>query len=72
MKLKILRPKELIKALKKAGFEEKRQTGSHVILSKPGRRSIPIPIHPKSLKSGLQKAIIKEAGFTEEEFVELI
>jgi predicted RNA binding protein YcfA (HicA-like mRNA interferase family) len=67
-RLKTLRPTELIKALEKAGFEKKRQTGSHVIMVKPGQRAIPIPVHPKALKRSLQEAIIKQAGFTLEEF----
>jgi predicted RNA binding protein YcfA (HicA-like mRNA interferase family) len=67
-KLKNLRPTELIAALKRAGFVEKRQTGSHVILLKPGLRSIPVPVHPGTLKKALQESIIKQAGYTAEEF----
>ena len=61
---------ELIRALEKAGFHIVRQTGSHVIMHKKGLlRPIPIPKHTtKELKRSLQNQIIKEAGFTIEEF----
>ena len=62
-------PAELIRALERAGFNIVRQTGSHVIMHKEGlRRPIAIPRHPKALKRSLQHRIIKEAGFTAEEF----
>lgn len=62
--------KEVIKILKKLGFEEKRQSGSHVIMYHPKRKHIiPVPIHSKDLKRGLLKGIIKQAESTEEEFL---
>ncbi|HCM37887.1 MAG: YcfA family protein [Candidatus Gottesmanbacteria bacterium GW2011_GWB1_43_11] len=64
--------KEVVKILKKLGFEEKRQTGSHLIMYNPQRKHIiPIPIHAKDLKKGLLKGIIKQAESTEEEFLKL-
>jgi predicted RNA binding protein YcfA (HicA-like mRNA interferase family) len=72
-KLPSLKPAELVKAFEKAGFTIIRQTGSHVILWKDGLpRTIPIPLHVKSLKRALQSKIIKEAGFTEDEFKEYL
>ena len=68
-RLPSLTPVELIKAFQKAGFHIVRQSGSHVIMYKEGLpRPIPIPKHPKALKRSLQSRIIKEAGFTIEEF----
>ena len=68
-RLPALKPDELINALHKAGFYIVRQTGSHVIMHKEGLlRPIPVPKHAKELKRGLQSRIIKEAGFTIEEF----
>lgn len=68
-RLPALTPAELIRALQKAGFYVVRQTGSHVIMYKKGLlRPIPIPKHPKEFKRSLQNRIIKEAGFTIEEF----
>jgi len=68
-RLPALTPAELIRALQKGDFHVVRQTGSHVIMYKKGLlRSIPVPKHPKELKRSLQNRIIKEAGFTIEEF----
>lgn len=64
------KPREIISILKKLGFVEKRQTGSHLIMYHPKKNKIiPVPIHPKALKRGLLKAIIKQAESSEEEFL---
>lgn len=66
------KPKEVVKILKKLGFVEKRQTGSHLIFYHPiKQRIIPVPIHNKDLKKGLLRAIIKQSDSTEEEFINL-
>ena len=66
------KPKEVVKILKKLGFTEKRQTGSHLIMYNSGiEKLIPVPIHTKDLKKGLLKGIIKQANSTEEEFLKL-
>lgn len=54
---------EMIKLLKRNGFEFVSQNGSHIKLknSKTGRMVI-VPYHSKSLKKGLEKAILKQAG----------
>jgi len=42
--LPVLKPRQVVAALEKAGFEVRRQTGSHVIMYKSGiRRPISIP-----------------------------
>ena len=69
-KIPVLKPLEVIRALEKAGFRIIRHTGSHAILWKKGLlRPIPIPLHPGEIKRGLLSKIIKEAGFTEEQFI---
>lgn len=66
------KPKEVVKILKKLGFIEKRQTGSHLIMVNfEMEKTIPIPIHTKDLKKGLLKGIIKQVNSTEEEFLKL-
>lgn len=66
------RPKEVVKILKKLGFIEKRQTGSHLIMYNAQlEKVIPVPMHSKDLKKGLLKGIIKQAISSEEEFLEL-
>lgn len=71
-RIKALRPNELIRVLEKAGFTRARQTGSHVIMTKAGRRSIPVPVHPKTLKRGLQEGIFKQADLSDEEVERLL
>lgn len=58
-----LTPKEMIKLLKKSGFKIVSQNGSHVKLrnTKTGKQVI-VPYHSKTMKKGLEQAILKEAG----------
>ncbi len=68
-----LKATEVIRALKRADFYERRQTGSHVILRKDGLpRPVPVPIHSGALPRQLVAEIIKEAGLTQEEFLALL
>lgn len=73
MKLPVIKPREVIKALKKKGFEEDRQSGSHLILRDPvTRKIVVVPIHPKDIKKGTLKSIIRQAHLTLEQFLELL
>lgn len=73
MKLIPIRPKELAKILEKKGFKVRKQTGSHLIFFKKGiRRPISVPIHPGDLPSGLQRAILRQAEISLEEFGKLL
>lgn len=56
-------PREMIKYLKKNGFVEVSRNGSHVKMKNPetGRQTI-VPYHSKSMKKGLEQAILKQAG----------
>ncbi len=62
--------RELIRFLKTAGYREKRQTGSHLILVHPTRRMLVVPAHTGDLPRGLFLQILKDAGFREEDFLE--
>lgn len=55
--------KEMINLLKKNGFQEIGQNGSHVKLrnSETGKTVI-VPYHSKDLKKGMEQAIMKQAG----------
>ncbi|PJC32421.1 hypothetical protein CO051_03300 [Candidatus Roizmanbacteria bacterium CG_4_9_14_0_2_um_filter_39_13] len=73
--LPALRARKVIKALKKAGFIEDRQRGSHLILIHPTRkRRTVIPVHAgKTIKKPLLQSIIEnDADMTIEEFLKLI
>lgn len=66
---KTYKPREVVAKLKKLGFVEDRQKGSHKILYHPisGRRAV-VPFHIKELPKGTMVAIIKEANISKEEF----
>ncbi len=54
---------DLVKALKKLGYEVSHQTGSHIRLTtqQQGEHNITIPAH-KPLKVGTLKAILRDIG----------
>jgi predicted RNA binding protein YcfA (HicA-like mRNA interferase family) len=64
--------KEAAKAFGKAGWEVMGQVGSHVVMTKFGvRANLSIPQH-KELSIGTLRALIRAAGLTVEEFLELL
>jgi len=76
-KLPRISGEELIAALKNAGFEEARQSGSHVQMrrfTEEGRKiTFPVPVHSgKTLKTGTLKGILRLAGLTVEELDRLL
>ncbi|HXU09165.1 MAG TPA: type II toxin-antitoxin system HicA family toxin [Blastocatellia bacterium] len=61
--------RDVVKALKKIGYEVDRQRGSHIVLrqtSHPHRR-VTIPDH-REVSKGTLRAIIREVGLTVDEF----
>lgn len=61
-KLPNYKPKELVRLLKKNGFIEKRQTGSHLqMLNIDKKLLITVPIHNKELKRKTLYSILKSA-----------
>ncbi|MEW6142423.1 MAG: type II toxin-antitoxin system HicA family toxin [Chloroflexota bacterium] len=63
----------MVAALERAGFEVKRQTGSHAILYKTGlRRPITVPLHAKDIPTGTLRAIIRQASLTITDFLQLL
>lgn len=58
-----MKSSELFKLLKKDGWFEIRQSGSHVIMKHATKKgSIPVPFHAsKEVKKGLLNAILKQA-----------
>ena len=66
----LLRPREVIGAFQKLGWEVVRQRGSHIILTKTGHiATLSIPNHPEVAR-GTLRALIAKAGLTVEEFLE--
>ena len=68
-----LKPDRVIKAFERAGWKTRKQTGSHVKLTKEGNANIlSIPVHKgKTIKQGLLRDQISKAGLTVEEFLRL-
>ena len=62
-----LRSKELVSGLRKAGFEKRRQSGSHLIMKHADGRRVTVPLHNRDLKRPTMKAILREAGLTEDQ-----
>ena len=69
-----LTPARIVPALKKGGFVEDRQKGSHLILINPQTRArTVVPMHKgKTLKIPLVRAIILDAKLSIAEFRELL
>jgi predicted RNA binding protein YcfA (HicA-like mRNA interferase family) len=68
--------KEVIKALRSAGFEDapKRGKGSHSALVKRSKDKARLVIVPdrKTLPRGTLRAILDQAGLTKDEFIALL
>ena len=55
-------PKEIIKYLKKNGFEKISQNGSHIKMkNKTTGITVIVPYHSRELKRGMEQAILKQA-----------
>jgi len=64
-KLPVLKPKEIIVILKKHGFLEKRQKGSHVLfVNQKINKWTTVPVHNKPLKKGTLKSILRQANIS--------
>jgi len=62
---------ETIRILKRLGFVEVRQRGSHVVLkreTRTGQAGCVVPLH-RELAIGTLRGILKQAGVAAEEFV---
>ena len=69
-----LKSKDVLRVLRRAGFVVHHVTGSHYILKHPGRAGlrVTLPWHNKDLKLGTLRSIVEQAGYTIDEFVELL
>lgn len=72
-RLPTVKPRQVIRVLEHAGFEIDHQTGSHVVLRRAsdGSRAV-VPWHNRDLGRGLTLRIIKSAGLSRDEFLELL
>ena len=74
MKIPSIHPRKLNRALAKIGWYKVRQNGGEYIKYKEGYPNpITVPYHgSKALKRGTLQAILKAAGVTREELLELL
>lgn len=72
-KLPVLSGSDAMRAFRKVGYELDRQRGSHMILRNisPPHRRLSIPNH-RELSKGTLRALIREAGLTIDEFIDLL
>ena len=64
--------REAVAAFQRAGFEIKRQRGSHIAMTKAGSlHTLSIPDHSQ-IKPGTLRSQIRKAGLTVEEFIALL
>ena len=72
--LPVVKSREVVRALEKAGFYISRTRGSHHQMKKVGHRYlVSVPQHgPTTIKSGTLRSIIRGAGLSKAEFIELL
>ncbi len=70
-RLPVCSGQDAIRAFQKLGYQVDHQTGSHIILRHPQMRRLTVPNH-RELAKGTLRALIREAGLTKEEFVNLL
>lgn len=64
-----LNARKIIRALKRAGFEDNGQEGSHRYFWNPlSKRQTGVPMHSGDVRRDLMKEIIQQAGLSENEF----
>ena len=72
--LPVVRPEDVIRALERAGFFVERVKRSHHALKHPDKPHLHVTVafHKKEVPRGTLRAIIKQAGLTTDEFLNLI
>jgi predicted RNA binding protein YcfA (HicA-like mRNA interferase family) len=71
-RLPALNADEVIRKLRRAGFEVDHITGAHYIMRHPDGRQTVVPYHGgRDIKRGVLRAIIRQAGLTVGEFLDL-
>ncbi len=71
-KLPVVSSRECIRALEKAGFSIVSQSGSHIKLRRNRPYAQVVVNQTKELEPGTLRAILRSAGLTIDEFIELL
>ena len=70
-KLPVVSGDELVKVLKKLGYEIDRTHGSHIMLRAASRPPLTVPRH-RELDRGTLRGILRDAGLSVDELLELL
>jgi predicted RNA binding protein YcfA (HicA-like mRNA interferase family) len=73
-RLPVVTPRQLLRALERAGFFVHRTSGSHYLLRHrtDPKRAATVPYHAADIKPGTLRSILKQAGLTLEELIQLL
>lgn len=72
-KLSVIKASKLLRALKKLGFYQYHQVGSHVQLKHQDGRRTTVPFHKgKDIRKGTLRGIINDLEMSVEEFIEAL
>jgi predicted RNA binding protein YcfA (HicA-like mRNA interferase family) len=72
-RLPVLKPREVIRALEKAGWYIHRQRGSHLIMHKRSSKNLVIiPMHSRDIPKGTLSGILNDVDLSVEEFMEFL
>jgi predicted RNA binding protein YcfA (HicA-like mRNA interferase family) len=69
-----LTARKVVRALKRAGFVEDRQKGSHLVLIhvETKARTV-VPVHPgRAIKAPLLRAIVRDENLSADDFIKLV
>ena len=69
--LPVVSGQEVVVALAKAGFAQVGQRGSHTKLRDQSGRTVIVPLH-RELARGTLSAVLRQAGMTAAEFINLL
>jgi predicted RNA binding protein YcfA (HicA-like mRNA interferase family) len=69
--LPVISGRQCVAALRRVGYEQVRQKGSHVRLACVGRSPVTVPLHDE-LDRGTLRSIIRTAGLSAEELIGLL
>ena len=68
----LLKPREVVKAFEKLGWEVARQKGSHIIMTREGHiATLSIPNHPEVAR-GTLRSLIARAGITVDDILKAL
>jgi predicted RNA binding protein YcfA (HicA-like mRNA interferase family) len=73
-RLPTLKPRQVIRALERAGFVFARTSGAHRYFVHPARPEllVCVPVHPGDLKRPVLRSILRQADLSEAAFLDLL